>query len=355
MNYIDLSGGYFDALENVKRNGGQLYLGNGKDSAVVVVQGKNCFTYWRQDSKRLQEVKALSETFDIDSHGKTGGRIARWLLKNIIELPFEKTFWQKNYRNLAKTGSHWHYMHVQNYTPFIGCEFDLKSAYFSSLFSGKSLLYQNELGWIDDRGALERLKEINYLLPKWFRLQLLGCLASWRMFFYVRNKLEPESNLLLLKNRYFIGYNAAFNAVHRAILRNYKIMEKIHKIGGKYIKRMHTDSFTLDVNCPEKIETEIFDYLENKSLEVDVKNCGNAFFFDVNTGFIGRNFVGSKNDVLDLMRKNELKMKRTLIAPEVQNRFGDKLKDSAFIKKIETSQNNENIEGTQLELFCDNP
>lgn len=351
MKYFDLVGGYYDALLLLQSGGGQLFTGNGNDSAVVVVQGNNCFTYWQKGSKRHQEVQHLSTNFGLDSLGKTGGRLARWLLSDFLSLPYKDTFWQKNYRELAKKGAHWHYMYCESWKPFIGCEFDLKSAYLSSYFQGKTMLYQNDLGWLDDGGALENLKAINHQLPKWFRLQLLGTIASWKLEFYTRNKLNPESNIPVLNVRKFIDYGAAFNAVHRAILRNYKIMERVHKIGGEHIMRMHTDSFTLNLECPEKIEREIFDYIQSKGLEVDIKNCGKAFFFDVNTGFIGRFFVGSKKDVLELMRDNKLKMHREKINKQVLDRFGEKLENSAFIQKVNKANNEKEKEIEQLELF----
>lgn len=350
MKYFDLQGGYYDALLRLKADGGQLFVGNGKDSAVVVVQGQTCFTYWQKGSKRYQEVKQLAENFRLDTLGKTGGRLARWLVSDFLALPYKDTFWQRNYRELAKKGNHWHYMHCEPWKSFIGCEFDLKSAYLSSYFQGKSMLYQSGIGWLDDGGALENLKAINHQLPKWFRLQLLGTMASWKIQFYTRNKLNPDSDIPVLNERKFIDYGAAFNAVHRAILRNYKIMEKIHQIGGEHIKRMHTDSFTLSLECPEKTERKIFDYLESKGLQVDIKNCGKAFFFDVNCGFIGRFFVGSKNDVVELMRENNLKMHREKINKQVQDRFGERLENSNFMEKISNLDNSKE-ENEQLELF----
>lgn len=351
MNYTDFEGGYFVAAEKLKEIGGQLYKGVGLDAATTLVSGNNCFTYWEKGSRRRQEIAALCKILGIDSYGKTGGRIARWLLKELICLPFERTFWQKPYRDLAKGGEHWHYTHVVAKEHFIGCEFDLKSAYFSSLFFGKSLLFDSSSGWINDNNALEMLKDINHFLPKWFRLQLLGCLSSWRMNYFVRNKENPQSNQLTYKTRYEITYNAAFNAAHRAILRNYKIMQQVHKIGGEHIKRMHTDSFTLALTCPEKTEIEIFNYLENKGLKVDVKNCGQAYFFDVNAGFIGRHFVGSKNDVVELMRDSQVKMKREKINPQVLDRFGEKIVNSNFMEKTEKEGINDNYDSRQLELF----
>lgn len=45
MYYIDKVGEYHQAYADVLENGGQLYPGNGKDSANVIVRGKYCITY----------------------------------------------------------------------------------------------------------------------------------------------------------------------------------------------------------------------------------------------------------------------------------------------------------------------
>lgn len=310
MNYIDLVGTLPEAIERVRTEGGRLYSGKYRDSCHTVVVGNNCYTYWNKNSKKRQELAQLCSLFNIPSQGQTGGRVARWFLKELIDLPYKGTYWDRNYRTLAKAGSHWHYCFINPNKHFYGVEFDLKSAYFSSLFAGKSLLYQNSIGSMNDNGSLERLKELTPLLPKWFRLQLLGILSSWKIDYWVRPaNMKPEQELSF-KTSYKIEYCAAFNAAHRAILRNYKIMQKVHQIGGKYIERMHTDSFLLNIECPESIEKSIHNYLEEKGVITDVKAAGFSYFFDLNTGYIGKSIIGCKLDVFDKMRQQRIKMKR---------------------------------------------
>lgn len=338
MQYIDLQGDYAVAYNDALTNGGQFYPGNGNDSANVIVRGKQCFTYWKKGSKRKQEIELLCKHFAVNSYGMTGGRLARWLLNDLFQLPYSSTFWQKKYRELAQNGGHWHYMHIQPKTPFCGIEVDLKSAYVSSLFAGQSLLYQDGKGYIDDNNCLENLKQVCPSLPKWFRLQLLGILASWRFFFYVRPKNHANGTDLILKKYHKISYGGAFNATHRAILRNYKIMQKVHQIGGEHIKRMHTDSFFLSVDASQETEQRIWDYLESKQCRVDIKSAGFAYFFDLNTGFVGNKFVGSRLDVVEKMREYDIKMKRQSLVPQVLDRFGDRLAASSF---QETDNSNE--------------
>ena len=310
MEYITKWGDYLSAYHFCLEHGGQLFCGNGKDSANVVLIGKKCFTFWRKDSKRLIEVQQLATYFGINPEGQTGGRIARWVIDELLQLPYKETFWSKNYRNLAKNGSHWHYSKCDCKQYFWGVEIDIKSAYFSSLLTFKSLLYQPSIGYISDNNAIDNLKSLYPFLPKWFRLQLLGCIASWRVYYLCRDKKNPTRQELLIKTRFFIKYNAAFNAVHRAILRNYKIMQRINEIGGKHIRRMHTDSFLLDVDIPDVVEKAIFDYLLEKQLTYSVKGYGYCFFWDLNTGFIGNKLVGAKPDIVQNMRSDNVKMKR---------------------------------------------
>ena len=71
----------------------------------------------------------------------------------------------------------------------------------------------------------------------------------------------------------------------------------------------------------------------------------------MNTGFIGRHFVGSKTDVVELMRGSQVKMKREKINPQVLDRFGEKIENSNFMEKIEKEPINNDNDSRQLELF----
>ena len=350
-NYQEKTGDYMDAYTDVVQNGGQLYPGNGKDSANVVVRGKQVFVYWKSKSVRHREVVDICNFLGIDSHAMTGGRVARKLLNDILELPYKRTFWNKKYRSLAVSGKHWHYYHVVPNEVFYGAEFDLKSAYFASLIQCKTLLYAEGKGYLEDNGTLEAIRELVPYMPKWFRLQLLGCISSWNFRFMTRDKSKPDSSELVQKRICKITFNAAFNCVHRAILRNYKIMQKIHEIGGEHIKRMHTDSFFLSWECPVTTETLLFDYLKEKHCEVSVKASGKAFFFDLNTGFIGKKFVGSKLDVIELMRGSDIKMGKSDTPAKVLDRFGNWIEAESSEKFEESRKQSSEQEGRQLIIF----
>lgn len=352
MKYTTMFGDYLEAYQFCLQNGGQLFVGNGKDSANVVVIGSNCYTFWKADSKRLLEVKDLALQFGINPEGQTGGRIARWIIDDLLKLPYEKTFWSKTYRNLAKSGKHWHYLYCQEKESFWGLEIDLKSAYFSSLFSFKSMLFHPLTGYLSDNNALDNLKILYPQFPKWFRLQFLGCLSSWRVFYFCRDKTLKDSKELIQKQRYFIKYNAAFNVAHRAILRNYKIMKKLHEIGGKHIRRIHTDSLLVDSAITLEVEQRLFAYIEDKGLKYSIKGFGRCFFWDVNTGFIGNKFVGAPIDVSDNMRAMGLKMASKRKNNEVLEDYEVLVQGSVNASETIASVNTDiRLGSTQCELF----
>lgn len=320
----ELEGDYLTAYSDVLEGGGQLYPGTGNDSPNVVVRGKLVRTYWKPNSRRRAETHDLARWMGVEPYAATGGRLARHLVENVLKLPYRTTFWNRRYKELAVKGEHWHYCMVAPNESCMGAEFDLKSAYFTSLAQGKTLLYHEGRGYVDDEGALEMLIELVPHLPKWFRLQLLGCLASWNMQFLTRSKKPGEEGILVQKKVFKISYGAAFNAVHRAILRNYKIMERVHEFGGEHIKRMHTDSFFLSWECPVETEQKIFDYLEKTGCRVDVKGSGRAYFFDLNCGFVGNKLVGSPTDVKENMKIRQIKYPSDYRPDEVVNRFKER-------------------------------
>lgn len=323
MEYLELQGDFLDAYSMVSTGGGQLYCGDGKDTANVVVRGNKCYTFWRNDSLMRTKVRELAVSFGFNPDGMTGGRIARRMLKEIVGLDTSGTYWHKTYRDLAKDGSHWHYMHCDNKKTFWGVELDLKSAYFSSYLSFPSMLYSPSVQYIDDGGAMDNLRELYQHFPKWYRLQVLGMMASWRTFYYCRDKKNPERVDLVQRHRYNISYGAAFNTVHRAILRNYKIMQRIHKIGGSHIRRMHTDSFFLDADTPQSVANNIKGYLQDKGVSVSCKGYGKCYFWDINTGFIGKRIVGSPPLVIQSMREDGIKMAK----PEVNDGYAQIFSD----------------------------
>lgn len=295
--YFQYQATYPEALAEFLLSGGLFFPSKTPDAPSTIVRGRSIFTYWPPQSALRAKVLSLALTFGCEHPAPTVGRVCRWFISDFLELPFEGTAWAKSYRALAAKGTHWHYLYVDTRDSYLGVEIDLKSAYFSSYLRGGSLLYSPRYGYLDDGLARDKLVAFLELVPKWFRLSMLGILAGHRMKFCTRGLTTSGTAELLFKSIPKISYGAAFNAAHRAIVRNYKILQKVHSLGGEWVRRIHTDSFFLDAHCPDVQERRIFDYLSDKGCEFSVKGVGNAYFWDVNTGIIGRKYVGAKAEV----------------------------------------------------------
>lgn len=295
--YYEAQATYCEALAEFLIKGGLFFPAKTPDAPSTIVRGHSIYTYWPPESALRQKVKALALTLGCEHPSPTVGRLCRWLVSDFLELPHKGTAWAKSYQSLAHKGSHWHYLYVDTRDSYFGVEVDLKSAYFASYLKGSSLLYSPRHGYLPDGLAKDKLVAFLELIPKWFRLSLLGVLAGHQLKFCAKADVPGDTPVLLYRSIPRISYGAAFNAAHRAILRNYKILQKIHYLGGEWIRRIHTDSFFLDAYCPDSVERRIFDYLLEKNSEYTVKGVGNAYFWDVNTGIIGRKYVGAKAEV----------------------------------------------------------
>lgn len=119
-----------------------------------------------------------------------------------------------------------------------------------------------------------------------------------------------------------ISYGYAFNRAHQSILRVYRLLERIHKIGGSAVKRIHTDSFTLSVDCLSSVEAEIFQLLDDKGFSYSVKAQGTSHFFGLNSGIVGRKFVGVPFEIREQIKALPSKPKRVYISPEQLERWG---------------------------------
>lgn len=325
MNYELRHGDYGSALHDLLENGGQLFSSTHPDGANTILRGQICITYWKPNSRLFAQVNEASRQFGFEHPAPTAGRLARHVLRSVIDLPCDGTYFGKGYAQLARDGNHWHYQHVvTGYHPFL-VEFDLKSAYFTSLFHGKSLLFHERKGWMDDNGALDRLKSITPILPKWLRLTLLGVLASHKSQFYTRGKDENDNFVLNLKTVKKIKYGAAFNAAHKAINRTYKCMERVHSIGGDYIKRIHTDSFAIPPTIPEEKEVEILEFLAKHNYQVAIKASGASHFLNLNEGLIGNKVIGMWQSVREQFREQKVKIPKYNFDSESLQRWKDRI------------------------------
>lgn len=292
--YQSHDSGYAGAMLHLKRFGGQFYPAKGRDGTSTIVRGSQVHTFWEENSLNRPKVAQAARDFGFDPTHATPGRLARWILRDICNLNCSRTDPEKRFIQLAKDGFHWHYTYIEPGRHDYLLEFDLKAAYFTSLMQEKSFFYSLKYGDMPDSGALECLRSIAPAMPKWLRLTLLGTIASHQMTFATLTTGSNGYDELKFTTIRKIDYGAAFNCVHRSILRLYRVMQRVHEMGGSYIKRMHTDSFAFQWDVPESIASQIFDYLDRQGFAYTCKAQGSAFFWNLNEGFIGRHFVGSR-------------------------------------------------------------
>jgi len=351
FSYEFREGGYLEALAAFSEMGGRFFPQRSPDSPSTIVSGNRCVTYWDSRSRLLPKCINLCKTLDLEWNGQSPGRIARQILTTIVGLQKQKHGWGKLYASLARKGFHWHYTYVETgYHPYL-LEFDLKSAYFTSLFQGRSLLYHDYKGFVDDCGMLENLKAIETLLPKFMRLIILGVVASHKMQFYTIDRTVEDSFAMRLSTVPNIEYGMAFNAAHKAIRRTYELMRKIHSIGGDYVKRIHTDSFALTHDTPAKIESEIFGLLERNGYPVSIKAQGSAHFLSLNEGIIGTKLIGAKDLVFKEFREKQIKIPKHELDYEAYRRWTERQAEiESKLEQVE-AQRQEIKENIQLELF----
>lgn len=322
MKYFTEHGGYAQALDCMQLIGGSLFPRRRKDGTTTLVCGKQTYTFWEPNSKSYAKCKLLAEEMNFPHEHFTPGRVSKHILKEICGLKPDDSPPDKRMLQLARSGHHWHYLMCEpGYHSYL-VEFDIKSAYTSSLLNYKSFLWSMREGEVDDCGALENFKNLLPAIPKWIRLVLLGQVASHRMTFATMPNRKQGDYSMKWTTFEKVSYGRAFNQVHRAILRLYRCMQRIHSIGGSHIKRMHTDSFALSLDCPESIELGIFEYLDDVGLTTTVKAQGSSHFFDVNSGIIGRKFIGVPHVVREELKQLERKPVRRLITEEELNRWG---------------------------------
>lgn len=309
--YIEKEGGYSAALSELIEKGGQLFSGDDTDGCTTIVRGSLVTRFWTPKSAKKGKLIEACQTFGYEPYGMTGGSLCRAIIKDIIELPFKDTRFSDTYRDIAKKGEHWHYQHIQVGDHGKTIEYDLTSAYMTQFLRLPSMLLMDKDTFADDNGAMERLKDIMPLFPKWLRVQFLGVLASHSRTTTIRvkNGAEWEIKKTITPS---ISYGAAFNAAHRAILRVWKIMRHIHSIFGEDAKRIHTDSFLISQNVLLSKLRTAFDFLESHEQEIQIKAIGRSCFFDLNEGLIGTKIIGCKPMVSTKLKVANFKQVREL-------------------------------------------
>lgn len=327
-----------DAEKFQKEYDGQLFIGR-KGAWITVAGGKRRGVFWhpvlgvevRHNTYMLAKKLGVSAANEISL---TPGRLVDLFFIEIIGINpsqdrkagKQSGFYGTAWHSLAKhkeseclkklpfsISSHedyWSFLDYLPHEPQHLVDRDLKSAYASSLISAPNLfLYEHKNGtstFIDDGGAMMRLREIMPELPKWFKHRLVATLASHR---YGK-----------------IRWGAAFNTAQWAILKVYKFMERIKEIAGEYGVRYHTDCVTLKASTPSYIIDAIDAEAKLESFTFGTKALGYGQLWAPDEGFIGYfNYIGGEKEVAYEMKKRQLSYSRKAFTNEMVQNFGLRL------------------------------
>lgn len=318
MKYITLEGDQNDGFLQLKNEGGQFYPAKYETGSNTHVRGKQITTYWKKNSPIRRAVTALAKEWNLDPEHQTYGRLAKWYIREILQLKYKETHWHPQFRGVAQDGFHWHYLHWMPGDHGYCFEWDIKAAYLTSILQGKSLFYDGYKGYLDDGGALEALRGSLDLLPKQFRLILIGILAAHQYRYWIKSSKDCSDEVPVRIEKNWIEYNAAFNAVHGGIYRLWLLMRKLHQIGGDYIVRCHTDSILIKEDIPPDRLERIAELICSKGHEITIKGEGRTVLFDLDCGFIGNKPLGGMQLLIDRMREEKVTLYDQRLKAEVE-------------------------------------
>ncbi len=324
MKYETHHTGYAGALVCLQEKGGTMFPRKGKDGVSTVNSGQTTYSFWEPNSVNYHRCKQLAEQLNFPHEHFTSGRIAKYILKDICGLNPEGTYVEPRILELARDGFHWHYTHVETgYHPYL-LEFDLCQAYATTLVKYENFFFNMSIPTPHDSDSLTNLRELLPVLPKWMRMVMLGIIASHRMTFATMpNRASGDCSLKWVTISK-VNYGAAFNQVHRAILRLYRFCQRLHEIGGHHIKRMHTDSFALCGECPSSVESSIFDFIQEGGYEVTCKAQGTSHFLSLNSGIVGRKFIGVPCEVRESIASQNERRRRVYLTASQQERWASR-------------------------------
>lgn len=322
MKYFTEHTGYAGALDCLQSIGGQLFPGKRRDSTSTVVAGKCVYTFWEPNSKNYHKCAALAADIGFPHEHFTSGRIAKFLLESVCGINPNYGTPDPVFVKLASDGFHWHYTHVETgYHPYL-IEFDLCAAYATSLVQFDSPYFAMNQKITEGHSEMASLRVVLETVPKWMRLILIGQMATHRMTFATMpNRVSGDFTLKWNTIRR-IKYGYAFNRTHQAILRVYRVLQRIHSISDIWCKRIHTDSFALSADTPVETESKVFEYLDSTGFRYSVKAQGSSHFFCLNSGIIGRKFVGVPFEIREQIAALPERPRRLFLTPEQLERWG---------------------------------
>lgn len=340
--------GFSGAIALLSKKGGQLFPGRDYNSATVVMCGKECYTFWEPDSQTRKHVRTAAMRYGYDPEIATSGRISRWLLRDVVELPEIDAQAHPRFKSLAESGHHWHYTKcIEGYHPYL-LEFDIRSAYMSSVLQGDTLLYDYERGYLDDHGAIFRLAALCADLPKFLRMSLIGSLCAHKMVFGYLSREAKDLGRLKYKTIHKINDALSFQACHKGVLRLWRIMQEGDAILGDWCKRIHTDSFAIDPDLPQETEDRFFEYLQAQGLSYSCKAQGPAHFLGLNEGIIGKSLIGVVAEVVPRLRELRPDLERRTLTEDESQRWENRVSEGLWDPTELNHQNS--LEDRQGEL-----
>lgn len=321
---------------------------------ITITSGNRVIWWWRPEKQYQQikqETERLSELFaeltkkpeEFSSEKMSPERLVKAFVKHYLKLIIdEKTKWygnrfyylvkvrqqlldmdeltevQKldqqygfNY-DLLGNNSHWHFLYLagqpQGYA--IELDIDIESAYFTAFLKQPKMLLKEPKTdakpyFIDDGGAMDRLRKINQKLPRWFRFRILEILGSHEIEYYQHEAGISTYYCEKKVDPHVINYGMAFNAVHKAIYTVYETMAEVANLVRDDLLRSHTGSFLLKATMSRSAETQMLTTLAERGFEVFCKGIGYAHFWDIDQGILG--FGKPKGHIEDLeeLRKRD--------------------------------------------------
>lgn len=308
VKHIVIKGEFQAGVRLLHEKGGQLMPVRTEDHPAIHVCGQRVTTIWPPQSRLRGQVMEMAKIVGFDPDVATTGRIVRHIVEDILKIPYKNIEPDPKFAALARKGNHWHYLHANPGLYSYAVELDVKSAYWSSLMTGKSSLLSPGRLWEDDGGLLEELDSIIGLFPKSVRLAALGGWASWRNSFWVPDRNSSEDWKIIMKSRENIKYGGLFNSSHRAILRTWKFMEAIHKLLGDRVLRIHTDGVVIDCSDGMDWEDSVEELFRLWRYDYSVKGFGHCWIHDVNSGVLGTKIVGGKRFIIEEAKKAGIKL-----------------------------------------------
>src|SRR4028119_435490 len=318
-----------EALAFQKAKGGELYIGR-QEQWIVVVGRKHKGIFWNpSENGQLMKAQtyALGQKFGLsiaEHPDLTPGKLGYIFWKEIIGINPEQDkrqgkrsgYYGMGWEALAKKSKgseeefdHWHFEFWQEHEAQWLVDRDIKTAFLTALTHAPSLyLYEHKNGtstFIEDGGAMEKLRKWVPHLPKWFKHRLVGSLAS---------------------HQHRIKWGAAFNTAQWAILWVYQFMERIQQIAGEYGVRYFVDCVTLKGSTPVGVIEAIDNEAHLWGFTFGTKALGYGKLWSPVEGFIGwKNYIGTDFEIKAKIKALGLKEDHRALNEELVRNFGSRL------------------------------